>query len=170
MWSVLEFKPYRGVLASYRHFRVMFLKRDDFIYITETMTWSKPAVHNMIPLPRSLHSATTIGKRFVTCHLQLLYIYLAKAVCLVRNTFSHGVPVGNSGLIHQESHRELRDCLLWCIYYNVFSIFFFLLLRMFVFGGWVPLVMDEVKGRQDEKEWKCTNSLACLNLGTLCDS
>ena len=47
---------------------------------------------------------------------------------------------------------------------------FFLLLRMFVFGGWVPLVMDEVKGRQDEKEWKCTNSLACLNLGTLCDS
>ena len=45
--------------------------------------------------------------------------------------------------------------------------FFFLLLRMFVFGGWVPLVMDEVKGRQDEKEWKCTNSLACLNLGML---
>ena len=41
---------------------------------------------------------------------------------------------------------------------------------MFVFGGWVPLVMDEVKGRQDEKEWKCTNSLACLNLGMLCDS
>lgn len=39
-------------------------------------------------------------------------------------------------------------------------------IRMFVFGGWVPLVMDEVKGRQDEKEWKCTNSLACLNLGT----
>ncbi|KAM7443944.1 Host cell factor2 [Porites harrisoni] len=67
----------------------------------ETMTWSKPAVHNMIPLPRSLHSATTIGK------------------------------------------------------------------RMFVFGGWVPLVMDEVKGRQDEKEWKCTNSLACLNLESM---
>ena len=40
---------------------------------------------------------------------------------------------------------------------------------MFVFGGWVPLVMDEVKGRQDEKEWKCTNSLACLNLGMLYD-
>lgn len=67
----------------------------------DTMTWSKPAVNNAIPLPRSLHSATTIGK------------------------------------------------------------------RMFVFGGWVPLVMDEVKGRQDEKEWKCTNSLACLNLETM---
>jgi len=67
----------------------------------DAMTWSKPAINNMIPLPRSLHSATTIGK------------------------------------------------------------------RMFVFGGWVPLVMDEVKGRQDEKEWKCTNSLACLNLETM---
>ena len=112
MWSVLEFKPYRGVLASYRYLRVIFLKSDDLIYITDTMTWSKPAVHNMIPLPRSLHSATTIGKRFVTCHLQLLYMYLAKAVCLLRNTFSHGVPVSNSGLIHQECHRKLRDCLL----------------------------------------------------------
>ena len=104
---MLEFKPYRGVLASYRHFRVIFLKSDDLIYITDTMTWSRPAVHNMIPLPRSLHSATTIGKRFVTCHVQLLFIYLAKAVCLVRNTFSHGVPVSKSGLIHQQGATEV---------------------------------------------------------------
>lgn len=37
--------------------------------------------------------------------------------------------------------------------------------RMFVFGGWVPLVMDDVKVATHEKEWKCTNSLASLNLG-----
>lgn len=37
--------------------------------------------------------------------------------------------------------------------------------RMFVFGGWVPLVMDDVKTTTNEKEWKCTNQLACLNLG-----
>lgn len=37
--------------------------------------------------------------------------------------------------------------------------------RMFVFGGWVPLVLDDVKVATHEKEWKCTNSLACLNLG-----
>lgn len=37
--------------------------------------------------------------------------------------------------------------------------------RMFVFGGWVPLVMDDVKVATHEKEWKCTNTLACLNLG-----
>ncbi|KAJ9588379.1 hypothetical protein L9F63_018249, partial [Diploptera punctata] len=38
---------------------------------------------------------------------------------------------------------------------------------MFVFGGWVPLVMDDVKVATHEKEWKCTNTLACLNLETL---
>lgn len=37
---------------------------------------------------------------------------------------------------------------------------------MYVFGGWVPLVMDDVKVATHEKEWKCTNTLACLNLGT----
>lgn len=37
--------------------------------------------------------------------------------------------------------------------------------RMFVFGGWVPLLMDDVKVAAHEKEWKCTNTLACLNLG-----
>lgn len=39
--------------------------------------------------------------------------------------------------------------------------------RMYVFGGWVPLVMDDVKVATHEKEWKCTNSLACLNLETM---
>ncbi|XP_029328881.1 host cell factor 1 [Mus caroli] len=39
--------------------------------------------------------------------------------------------------------------------------------RMYVFGGWVPLVMDDVKVATHEKEWKCTNTLACLNLDTM---
>lgn len=37
--------------------------------------------------------------------------------------------------------------------------------RMYVFGGWVPLVVDDVKVATHEKEWKCTSTLACLNLG-----
>lgn len=41
----------------------------------------------------------------------------------------------------------------------------YLSVRMYVFGGWVPLVMDDVKVATHEKEWKCTNTLACLNLG-----
>ncbi|XP_051949874.1 host cell factor 1-like isoform X2 [Xyrauchen texanus] len=67
----------------------------------DTLTWNKPAISGVGPLPRSLHSATTINN------------------------------------------------------------------KMFVFGGWVPLVMDDVKVATHEKEWKCTNTLACLNLDTM---
>ncbi|XP_060036673.1 host cell factor 1-like [Erinaceus europaeus] len=67
----------------------------------ETLTWNKPRLNGVPPLPRSLHSATTI-----------------------RN-------------------------------------------KMYVFGGWVPLVMDDIKVATHEKEWKCTNTLACLNLDTM---
>ncbi|KAI2662067.1 Host cell factor 1 [Labeo rohita] len=54
----------------------------------DTLTWNKPAISGAAPLPRSLHSATTITN------------------------------------------------------------------KMFVFGGWVPLVMDDVKVATHEKEWK----------------
>ncbi|CAF2762547.1 unnamed protein product [Rotaria sp. Silwood2] len=39
--------------------------------------------------------------------------------------------------------------------------------RMFVFGGWIPLVSSD-KNEQyvNEKEWKCTNTLASFNLET----
>ncbi|KAI4904575.1 hypothetical protein NFI96_027378, partial [Prochilodus magdalenae] len=67
----------------------------------DTLTWNKPSVSGTAPLPRSLHSATTITN------------------------------------------------------------------KMYVFGGWVPLVMDDVKVATHEKEWKCTNTLACLNLDTM---
>ncbi|XP_063831800.1 host cell factor 1 [Ostrinia nubilalis] len=36
--------------------------------------------------------------------------------------------------------------------------------HMYVYGGWVPLVPDESKLATHEKEWKCTNTLASLNL------
>jgi hypothetical protein len=34
---------------------------------------------------------------------------------------------------------------------------------MFVFGGWVPLITSDT----NEKEWKCTNTLAAFNLGKI---
>jgi len=37
--------------------------------------------------------------------------------------------------------------------------------RMFIFGGWVPLVMEDVATH--EREWKCTNNLACLNIESM---
>lgn len=40
--------------------------------------------------------------------------------------------------------------------------------RMIIFGGWIPLILDENKNSlNNEKEWKCTNTLGCLNLETL---
>uniref|UniRef100_H2YCT9 Fibronectin type-III domain-containing protein n=1 Tax=Ciona savignyi TaxID=51511 RepID=H2YCT9_CIOSA len=39
--------------------------------------------------------------------------------------------------------------------------------KMFVFGGWVPLVIDEMKLSSHEKEWKCSDNLATYNLRTL---
>ncbi|XP_013144164.1 PREDICTED: host cell factor 1-like, partial [Papilio polytes] len=39
--------------------------------------------------------------------------------------------------------------------------------HMYVYGGWVPLVSDESKLATHEKEWKCTNTLASLNLETM---
>ena len=37
---------------------------------------------------------------------------------------------------------------------------------MFVFGGWIPLISsDKHDQNTNEKEWKCTNTLAALNLG-----
>jgi len=36
--------------------------------------------------------------------------------------------------------------------------------KIYMFGGWVPLVVDDLKSTNHEKEWKCTNSVACLNI------
>lgn len=68
---------------------------------TDTLTWSKPQISGITPLPRSLHTSTLIGH------------------------------------------------------------------RMFVFGGWVPVATDDSKTATIEKEWKCTSTMACLNLGKL---
>lgn len=68
---------------------------------TDTLTWSKPQISGITPLPRSLHTSTLIGQ------------------------------------------------------------------RMFVFGGWVPVVAEDSKTPPSEKEWICTGTMACLNLGML---
>ncbi|XP_037898964.1 host cell factor isoform X4 [Glossina fuscipes] len=38
--------------------------------------------------------------------------------------------------------------------------------KMYVFGGWVPLVVNDSKATT-EREWKCTNTLAVLDLDTM---
>ncbi|CAK1542438.1 unnamed protein product [Leptosia nina] len=74
---------------------------DLWVLDVDSMSWSRPELHGISPLPRSLHTATVIGH------------------------------------------------------------------HMYVYGGWVPLVPDESKLATHEKEWKCTNTLASLNLETM---
>ncbi|XP_049878347.1 host cell factor 1 [Pectinophora gossypiella] len=74
---------------------------DLWVLDVDTMSWSRPEVGGLPPLPRSLHTATVIGH------------------------------------------------------------------HMYVYGGWVPLVPDESKLATHEKEWKCTNTLASLNLESM---
>ncbi|XP_065158736.1 LOW QUALITY PROTEIN: host cell factor 1-like [Atheta coriaria] len=77
---------------------------DLWFFETNTLTWSKPQISGITPLPRSLHTSTLIGN------------------------------------------------------------------RMYVFGGWVPVVNDDGKTpnyANSEKEWKCTGTMACLNLETM---
>lgn len=37
--------------------------------------------------------------------------------------------------------------------------------KMVVFGGWVPVLTEDGGLPAHESEWKCSNSLACLNTG-----
>ena len=37
--------------------------------------------------------------------------------------------------------------------------------RLFTFGGWVPVLVEDGSLPAHETEWRCTNTLACLNLG-----
>lgn len=41
--------------------------------------------------------------------------------------------------------------------------------KMVVFGGWVPVLTEEGALPVHESEWKCSNSLACLNIGMYLD-
>jgi host cell factor len=77
---------------------------DLWILCVDNMTWIKPNVSGVIPLPRSLHTATVIKH------------------------------------------------------------------RMFIFGGWVPLTpeADLNKSVGNTNEWKCSNTLGCLNMENLC--
>ena len=39
--------------------------------------------------------------------------------------------------------------------------------KVYSFGGWVPVVGEDGSIPDNETEWRCTNSLVCLNLGEL---
>ncbi|XP_076338272.1 host cell factor 1-like isoform X7 [Tachypleus tridentatus] len=123
---------------------------------SSVMTWDSPQVFGQPPPPRESHTA--VGYFSSDNKQPRLIIYGGMSGCrlgdlwqLEIDTMQWHKPVVN-GI--PPLPRSLHSATL-------------IGNRMFVFGGWVPLVMDDSKAATHEKEWKCTNTLASLNLETM---
>ncbi|XP_022240163.1 host cell factor 1-like isoform X3 [Limulus polyphemus] len=123
---------------------------------SSVMTWDSPQVFGQPPPPRESHTA--VGYFSFDNKQPRLIIYGGMSGCrlgdlwqLEIDTMQWHKPVVN-GI--PPLPRSLHSATL-------------IGNRMFVFGGWVPLVMDDSKAATHEKEWKCTNTLASLNLETM---
>ncbi|VDM41388.1 unnamed protein product [Toxocara canis] len=127
----------------------------DLRYGSNNLQWECPQTYGMSPPPRESHTAVM----FESDGRRQLIIYGGMSGCRLGDvwildigsmTWSNPQPDGIPPL-----PRSLHSA-------SIVSE------RMLIFGGWVPLVMDDSKIQQNEKEWKCTNTLASLNLRTLC--
>lgn len=118
--------------------------------------WEVPTTHGHAPPPRESHTgvAYTDRKTGKSC----LVIYGGMSGCRLGDLWFLDVDTmtWNKPVVHGPTPlpRSLHTATL-------------IGHRMYVFGGWVPLVVDDVKVATHEKEWKCTSTLACLNLGWL---
>ncbi|KDR18129.1 Host cell factor, partial [Zootermopsis nevadensis] len=131
------------------------------LYILElrgnnSTAWELPQTYGTSPPPRESHTGVaytdkTTGKSRLVIYGGMSGCRLGDLWLLDCDTMSWNKPAVNGS---PPLPRSLHSAtLIGC--------------RMFVFGGWVPLFMDDVKVATHEKEWKCTNTLACLNLETL---
>lgn len=132
----------------------------------DQLAWHMPTTHGEKPPPRESHTGVCYVDK-VTGHANLV-IYGGMSGCrlgdlwfldTVSMEWSRPITIGPLPL-----PRSLHTSTL-------------IGNRMFVFGGWVPLIAqpgpDDAKENHadmqsalvnHEKEWKCTNTLACLNL------
>jgi host cell factor len=130
---------------------------DLYILDTNEMAWSSPSITGPSPSPRESHTCVAYKNKdgsqprlFIyggMCGYRLgdLWILNINRLEWIKASVNGLAPLPRS--LH--SATVIRD-------------------KMFVFGGWVPLILEENKlNSTTEKEWKCTNSLAILNLQTL---
>ncbi|XP_056590129.1 host cell factor 1a [Triplophysa dalaica] len=118
--------------------------------------WDVPVTYGVLPPPRESHTAVIYTEK--TTKKSRLIVYGGMSGCrlgdlwtLDIDTMTWNKPgIGGAAPLPRSLHSAT-------IITN----------KMYVFGGWVPLVMDDVKVATHEKEWKCTNTLACLNLDSL---
>lgn len=118
--------------------------------------WDVPQTHGHAPPPRESHTGVAYADR--TTGKSCLVIYGGMSGCRLGDLWFLDVDsmTWNKPVVHGPTPlpRSLHTATL-------------IGHRMYVFGGWVPLVVDDVKVATHEKEWKCTSTLACLNLETL---
>ena len=120
------------------------------------MQWDIPSCYGQAPPPRESHSATACtdkdgGNAKLIIYGGMSGCRLSDLWILHIDTMTWNKPILNGP---QPLPRSLHSATM------IGS-------RMFCFGGWVPLVMDDVKVANHEKEWKCTNTLASLNMETM---
>ncbi|CAF1440679.1 unnamed protein product [Didymodactylos carnosus] len=122
---------------------------------TSSSMWDQPVARGTPPIARESHTCIYhLGQ--LDCRPKLI-IYggmngnrLGDLWCFYLD-FSQWTQITPSGIIPQP--RSLHTSVV-------------LGHRMFVFGGWVPLVSSEDRFT-NEKEWKCTNTLSAYNLGRI---
>ncbi|XP_054000405.1 host cell factor 1 isoform X3 [Hylaeus anthracinus] len=118
--------------------------------------WDVPQTHGHAPPPRESHTGVAYTDR--NTGKSCLVIYGGMSGCRLGDLWFLDVDsmTWNKPVVHGPTPlpRSLHTATL-------------IGHRMYVFGGWVPLVVDDVKVATHEKEWKCTSTLACLNLETL---
>ncbi|KAL7295574.1 hypothetical protein TKK_0011213 [Trichogramma kaykai] len=118
--------------------------------------WDVPTTHGPAPPPRESHTGVAYTDK--TTGKSCLVIYGGMSGCRLGDLWFLDIDTmsWNKPMVHGPTPlpRSLHTATL-------------IGHKMFVFGGWVPLVIDEVKLASHEKEWKCTSSLASLNLETL---
>ncbi|XP_011345242.1 host cell factor isoform X2 [Ooceraea biroi] len=118
--------------------------------------WDVPQTHGHAPPPRESHTGVAYTDR--ATGKSCLVIYGGMSGCRLGDLWFLDVDTmtWNKPIVHGPTPlpRSLHTATL-------------IGHRMYVFGGWVPLVVDDVKVATHEKEWKCTSTLACLNLETL---
>ncbi|XP_034936133.1 host cell factor [Chelonus insularis] len=118
--------------------------------------WEIPETHGPAPPPRESHTGVAYTDR--TTGKSCLVIYGGMSGCRLGDLWFLDVDsmTWNKPIVHGPTPlpRSLHTATL-------------IGHRMYVFGGWVPLVVDDIKVATHEKEWKCTSTLACLNLETL---
>merc|ERR1712223_2322511 len=117
--------------------------------------WEIPATYGSCPPPRESHSAIAASNKDGTG--QKLIVYGGMSGCRLGDLWILNIESMTWNKPQLDGPTPLPRSLHSATMIGQ---------RMLIFGGWVPLVMDDVKVATHEKEWKCTNNLATLNLET----